>query len=292
MTTVSADPGAADLTPVAVRGAYLRGARGLIWFLLSIFLINVLLYLGVGDTDKAWYWVGLFVHPPSLARLQGSAALEANLDRLFQIIFVVSVLISVFFQQTISEYFSLNKLDFNNSLILKYPVLTVVDHFPWIRISMRPYGRSVKVEKLLKLNPIIFTLNLIACASIVAVYNFLFHVITAGLYLFIVLLLDVVTWVFLEDGQSSTRVLYRGIQSHRLFRYTNRQLVFIVDSGAMVILFIIALGLSGGYITNPTVVEKAFFTGVVSFYLISTSILIVYVLYEWGAILNRKSVFD
>jgi hypothetical protein len=274
--------------PVPTRSALWRGAGSLLISLLLATAFSFFLEKGF-QVNKAWLWVDLFRNPPSLAKVQDTKAFEANLDRLFQIIFVVAVFVSVFAQQTISYFFRLNKFDLYSSLVFKLPAF-IRGQDGKRHISVRRYGKPVQAEKLLKLTIIIVALNVIASASIVAVGNFAFHVVTTMIYLAVVLGLDLVTWLFIDESHCD--IVYRGIRPYRLFRYMNRQLIFTIDSGMAVIFIIIALGAMGGYANDTTVTEKAFFTGVVSFYLISTCILIGYLLYEWGAILNRKSVID
>lgn len=275
---------------MGLRHAFLRGAGGLGLSLFLAWVFSWFLDKAFG-LSEAWHWVDLFRPPPPLAKLlQSRDAFEANLEKLFEIIFIIAVLVSVFAQQTISHYFRLNKFDLYCALVVRWPTIARGTDRRF-RISLTQYGKTVPAEKFLKLSIIIIALNIIASFSIIAVGNFLVHVATTLLYLLLVFALDLGTWLF-TDELVSCNTVYRGIRPYRLFRYMNRQLLFTIDSGIAVIFIIVALGWIGGYADNAEVPEKAFFTGVVSFYLISTCILIVYLLYEWRAILSKNSVVD
>src|ERR1051325_11679947 len=103
--------------PEVLRAAA-RGAGGLV--LTGVLAAGVSLCLEKGFHVKgAWLWVDLFRNPPSLTKLQDPKAFEANIDRLFELIFIFAVLVSVFAQQTISYFFRLNKFDLHSALVVK-----------------------------------------------------------------------------------------------------------------------------------------------------------------------------
>lgn len=274
--------------PVRASGALWRGAGGALFTALLALGFSVILSIGF-DVKGAWHWTNLFWRdPPSLRQLQTITELENNLNKLFELIFVIAVLVSVFAQQTISQFFSLNKLDTHSAMVLKFPIYSCQPDGKW-HLHAKRIGKPISADKVLRLGWIIIVLNICASISIVAVGNFAFHVVTTMVYLAIVLFLDLITWICLCESDVS--VTYRGIRPYRLLRYMSGQLLFTIDSGILVILFIVILGIAGGFAGN-SMTEKAFFTGVVSFYLISTCILIRYLFYHWNAILNRRGITD
>jgi hypothetical protein len=201
------------------------------------------------------------------------------------VIFIGAVLVSVFAQQTISSYFQLNRFDIYTGLVFKRPVY-VVEADGKKRLALRRVGKPIPTHKILNFGLIIVALMLSASFSIIFVSDFRKHVLTTIIYLVFVFVLDLINWIFVDDIGSD--VVYGDIVPDKLFRYLNRQLVFTIDSGIFVIFTIVIIGKFGGFGTEPIV--KAFFTGVVSFYLISTCILIGYLLHEWNAILKNGRV--
>src|SRR4029077_6410871 len=222
--------------PISVGWAILRGAGGLGLTLLLTVLFSLFLYEAF-DVSGAWHWVDLIRHPPTLAKLQSEDAFEANLEKLFQVIFIIAVLVSVFVQQTISHYFRLNSFDLYSALVVYLPT-TIRGSDGKRHLSARLYGATRPAQKLLSLTFIILALNVIASCSIIAVGNFPVHVATSLGYLLLVFLLDLLTWLFIGELQDCATV-YRGIRPYRLFRHMNRQLLFTIDSGIAVILVIV-----------------------------------------------------
>jgi hypothetical protein len=156
-------------------------------------------------------------------------------------------------------------------------------------------------------------MTLLAAVSVTFVNakTFHIHLLTTLSYLIVVALIDLTYWLATRPAPEPFFVRRNTIHASALFRYFNRQLFTQIDSGVIVVAivpivrFVRALETaqasdSSSYLwsvwrnfsVDASEVEVAFFTGVASFYLVSTFILLFNLLNDFDDILRKRFVLD
>lgn len=283
------------IRPWGVGHALWAGFWGVASTLLVTIAISILLTVAdlrdPSPVIQPWHWLNLY---PDIYRLAVSGALfpkgsgisDDDLKTVLEFIYTISVLLSVFSQYLVTDFFVHNELYKTTVLRISLPLPWYRSGFTVVHVRVLTLDSAAVVENFL----IKGALALFAASSILFVEDFRYHMITAVLYLGLIFLLDFVYFLMVGDGPSIYR--YRGIPAGDLFREFNRQLVLRIDLIGLVALGITPLGVFVLNLPEKNIREMIFFTGIISFYLVSTVVIIFDLLSSWNGILQRKSIID
>jgi hypothetical protein len=292
-----------------IRSALKGGAFSIIG-LFAVSLTLTGLFVFAGASLEVSHWMSLL---SNTFRLIKSKSITSEH---FELIFIFSVVVSIFAQGTVQAYF-------RNNRFYEYTRLGIIPivQATWVRWRVFPIPTLRKGWLTRRgprdARPIAETLFvgglmvLLASLSIIFVStkSFYMHLLSTLGYLLIVTVIDLAYWLMTIPGPEVHHYRDDRIPAQVLFSEFNRQLLLRIDFGIIVVAIIPIIRLIGafnspegggdllvrvarGFTAEPSIEEVAFFTGVASFYLVSTLFLIFNLLEEFNNILKKKHVID
>ncbi len=268
---------------------------GMFWVLITLGICFVLTFVVLvsGNRELALGWLSVFPHALGLVKTGAvfhQTLRSADFEAVLELIFVVAMIVSVFAQYTVQDFFIYNGFYEKTVIEIARPV---IDKSKKWGIDWKPLwiadGTSLAESFAINL-----VLALLAAGSIFFVSIFEIHVYSTVAYLVLIFLIDLFYYLVITDRQKQQ--MYRGISARTLFRELNRQLLIRID-----LVGVIALSITPAIVVMRKLSNvpsgsgeeiAAFFTGIVSFYLIATLVLIIDLLIDWNKILSKKSLID